>query len=171
MTIFFAVSGQSSAALPALALQHSDSPDLFRHLCDMLSAPETVTNDALVLTLVERRAGGVAMLRWMLDETKLDVNWVYHFDYPASAGRGDARERAQWDAALLRCERQKSATALHAAAINGNAEAVRFLLDCSASTEIRTGRGNTAQMLAEQREQGEVVEVFQQHPTRSRGLR
>lgn len=132
--------------LPAMALQNSDTPDMF------------------VLSLAERHSGngGVETLRWMLDEKKLDVNWVYHFDYPMEATGAPGRDRAELEQSFPRCMREQSVTALHAAAIKGNAEAVRFLLDRGASPEIRTGLGFTAQRLAEVYKHIEVVGVFQQ---------
>ncbi|KAK6834921.1 hypothetical protein PG987_009615 [Apiospora arundinis] len=155
----------SRLTLPATALQNSDTPDLFKYLCDLLSVPETVTNDMFVLALVERHSGsgGVETLRWMLDKKKLDVNWAYHFDYPMEATGTPGRDRAELEQSFPRCMRERSVTALHAAAIKGNAEAVRFLLERGASPEIRTGLGFTAKRLAEVYKQTKVVDVFQQH--------
>ncbi|KAK8022821.1 hypothetical protein PG993_013588 [Apiospora rasikravindrae] len=128
--------------LPALALKKSESPALFQYLCDMLSVPATVTNDMFVLALEDRASGGVEMLRWMLDEKKLDVNYVQDFGYPeAEAAKMPSRDRAEWEMSLSNCEYERRATALHVAAMYGNVEAVRFLLSRGASADMLTGPG------------------------------
>ncbi|KAK8091450.1 hypothetical protein PG997_001811 [Apiospora hydei] len=150
--------------LPALALKKGESPALFRYLCNMLSVPATVPNDMLVLTLEDRAEGGVEMLRWMLDEKRLDVNWVVDFGYPAAeAARMPSRDRAEWEMSLSNCEYERRATALHVAAMYGNVEAVRFLLSRGADAEAVTGAGASALRLARRGRHAEVMQVLEQH--------
>lgn len=138
-----------ATSLPNLAAASSE-PQMLQHLLSHFSIPRP--NDALILTAVQSRtSGGANMIRFLLNQG-ISVN--YHT--PASSraslpsdsdpynGYGDPRARAEAEyAAAFSRYRGACDTALHLAAQNGNADAVRVLLDRGARRGMLDGRGRT----------------------------
>lgn len=122
------------------------------------------TPESLVQAVEFRDEGGVNVMRWLVDEHGLDVNYVLipAADY-GSIPKTDPRDRAEREHADKLHARSRKKTALHAAAFKGNSDAVSFLLERGADLDIQDGSGRTALAIAIGEGHNDVVQVLKRH--------
>ncbi|KAI1385430.1 uncharacterized protein F4822DRAFT_343958 [Hypoxylon trugodes] len=133
----------------ALERGHPDTVKYLRKLC---SITKPLQNHILPRAVEKRESGGVEMLKWLLDEQKLYINWMGASD-PNGYANYDPRERAEQ-------EWYNAKSALHWAAHKGNTDAVRFLLERGADPTVRDAVARTPRKLAEGAGNTAVVEIF-----------
>jgi hypothetical protein len=127
---------------------------MLQHLLDFFSMQKP--EDDLILSAVsDKKMGGVDILNFLV-ESGIDVNWVRPPSNAPCGGWGDPREQAQMEAAGY----AGSETALHLAAHNGNLEAVRWLLDHGARTDLRDSLGRTPYERAQYKNKTQVLAIL-----------
>jgi hypothetical protein len=141
-------------ALPLMALVLS-TPSLLQYLRDAFDVSTPPEPNMIILAVEGRESGGVEMLTWLLGHG-LDVN----FRRPVGPPPSDPRERAEQEMANRANGISDQKTALHAAAWQGNAEAVKFLLEQGANPLIQDGKGQTAEAIARRRGWEEVADML-----------
>ncbi|ETS76428.1 hypothetical protein PFICI_11815 [Pestalotiopsis fici W106-1] len=133
----------------------TSQPELVEYLRARFPLP--LTDDMVIQAVEARNAGGVEMLRYLLDHN-LDVNHLRSDDILGS----DPRDRAERDyaAGTGPMPISETKTALHAAAAKGNHEAMAYLLERGADKKLKDGLGHTAQDIAEARGLVEALELL-----------
>ncbi|KAL7941547.1 hypothetical protein V8C42DRAFT_334874 [Trichoderma barbatum] len=142
------------------------TPEILQHLWDLYQIPESdrhIENHMIVMAVRFRKSGGIRMLEYLLDRG-LDIDYRIVTDTDEEVPyEGDPLWHTERLMEFHMAPISRRLTALHAAAFQGNAVAVKYTLERGATVDSQDGLGQTARYIANRDSHRTVVDVIVAH--------